>query len=228
MRAEQAKAMAAVLNLDTAAAVKLSREDWVKTDNARRAIAAWSEEATLRPSASTRPAFGSDARLGLLWYLKDFPWAMHAKTLTYLAQQSKLQPTVLAKTMPFVAAAIPMMIAGALGGYARDLLTNQLPSALMGIEPTDRYANSWMVMSAAATKSGLMGPYELLFQTMQDTSRRGNMFVGLGGPVASILQSWSQKGGFATAADKIPLLSVLAKDPRQHLQEMMGLRNPPE
>ena len=64
-----------------------------------------------------------------------------------------------------------------------------------------------------------MGPYELLFQTLQDSSRRGNMFVGLGGPVASILQSWSQKGWLSTAYDKVPLVSLLGKNPRQYVQE---------
>ena len=113
--AAQAKAMASVVNLDIGEALKLSREDWIKTDNARQAVSTWIEEATLRPNASTRPARMSDARMGLVWFLHDFQWAMHAKTLTYVAQQSKLQPTVLAKMLPWMAAAIPMMIAGALG-----------------------------------------------------------------------------------------------------------------
>ena len=210
----QAIAQAKALGLDIQAATTMDNDTWVQSENFQTAIYRWVEEATLRPGADTRPARMSDPRFGLLWYLKDFPWAMQARTISYVAQQSKLQPTVIAKMIPWIAASIPLMIAGAIGAYSKDLLTNQLPAAALGVQPNDTYKDSWKSVMGAIKKSGMLGIAEMPVQFMESYEHRGIPWIGTVSPVASVLQDVALRGAGKALSDKLPIRSVFSKPVR--------------
>jgi hypothetical protein len=207
----EAIAQAKVLGLDINAANTLADSAWIQTENFQHAVYTWIEEATLRPGPDTRPARMSDPRFALIWYLKDFSWAMQARTISYVVAQSKLQPDMISKMAPWIAAAIPMMIAGSVGAYLRDLLTNQGPAALLGVTPVDRYKTSWDAVSTAITRSGLLGPSEMLFQFFSNYEHRGIPWISQVSPVASVLQDMAQRGSAKALRDKLPGLSVFSK-----------------
>jgi hypothetical protein len=200
----------------------MDNDTWIKTENFRTAIYRWVEEATLRPGADTRPARMSDPRFGLLWYLKDFPWAMQARTLSYVVQQSKLQPNAVAKLMPYIAASIPLMIAGAIGAYAKDLLTNQIPAAALGVTPNDTYKDSWSSAMGAIKKSGMLGIAEMPVQFFESYEHRGLPWIGAVSPVASILQDAAIRGAGRSLSDKIPIRSVFSKPVRDAIWSYNG------
>jgi len=161
----------------------------------------------------------------LLWYLKDFSWAFQARTMSHVIQQSKLQPDMISKLTPWIAAAIPLMIAGSVGAYARDLITNQIPAAALGVKPIDRYQNSWMIASNAITRSGLLGPSELIYQFVTNYEHRGIPWISQVSPFASVLQDMAQRGSPKALLDKLPLLSVFSKPVRDSALHGLGLRD---
>ena len=207
----QAQADAIGLNVDEAAALMSNNDAWIRSKNFQDALFNWVDEATLRPGPHTRPARFSDPRFMLIGYLKDFPWAMQAKTLSYLVQQSRLQPGLAEQLTPWLAAAIPMMIAGSLGAYVRDLITNQGPAAALGIQPLDRYAHASRFMSDAVTRSGLLGPFELLYTFGTNYEYRGIPWLNAVSPLATLMQDMAQRGSGNVAMHKIPVIAQMAR-----------------
>ena len=218
----QAIAQAKVLGLNIDEANTMSDSDWIQTDGFKNAIYTWIEEATLRPGPDTRPARFSDPRFAMLWYLKDFQWAMYARTGSYVMQQSKLQPSVARKMLPWVAAAIPMMVAGMIGSAAKDLITNIGPAAVMGVKPTDRYKSAWDVTWSAMQRSGIMGPSEMLAQTAFNLDRRGISWLGMAGPVATTLQDMATRGTGRVMQEKIPGVSMFSKPVKDAILTAVG------
>jgi len=161
----------------------------------------------------------------MIWYLKDFSWAMQAKTLTYLLHQSNLQPDLQRQLLPWISAAIPMMIAGGLGAYARELLTNQLPSAVLGTKPMDRYDTASARISAAVTRSGMLGPMELIYNMGANYDHRGLPWIGALGPIPSLIQEAALTGSIPTAKRHIPGIAQLSQPNRKFVLEAMGLGN---
>jgi hypothetical protein len=210
----QAIAQAKVVGLDINLANSLTDDQWTQTENFKHAIYTWSEEALLRPGADTRPARMSDPRFAIFWYLKDFSWAFQARTMAYTASISKLQPNLLAKMTPWIAAAVPLMIAGTLGSFIRELATNQLPARALGVNPADRYKDAWDVATAALTRSGSLGPYELVFQFFNNYEHRGLPWISQVSPFAAVLQDMATRGSGNALRDKIPGIAVFSKPVR--------------
>jgi hypothetical protein len=147
---------------------------------------------------------------------------MQARTLTYLAQQSKLQPSLASQMAPWLAAAIPMMIAGSLGAYVRDLLTNQGPAAALGVKPIDRYEHASQAMSTAITRSGLLGPFELLYTFGTNYEYRGIPWLNAVSPLATLLQDAAQRGSGRVLQEKIPIIAQMSKPVKNALLTAMG------
>jgi hypothetical protein len=223
--AAQAQAQADAIGLDVDATLALmgDNETWINSKNFQDAMYNWVDEANLRPGANTRPARMSDPRFAVIWYLKDFSWAMQARTLTYLVQQAKLQPDAMHQLIPWISAAIPMMIAGGLGAYARELLTNQGPAALFGTKPSDRYDSASTVISAMLTRSGMLGPMEILYSMGANYEHRGLPWVGAVSPIASLIQEAALTGSIPTAKRHIPGIAQLSAPNKKFVLEAMGL-----
>ena len=219
----QAQAQADSLGLDYSGNRPLDAV-WENSQEFQTAMSRWMNEATLRPGAETRPARMSDPRFGLIWYLKDFPWAMAARTLSYLMQQSNLQPTTLARMTPWISAAVPMMLAGAMGAFIKDMLVNQAPSALLGIEAKDNYEDSWNVVTGAMKKSGMLGPLEIMWQFTESYEHRGLPWIGAVSPAASLIQDAAIRGAGHSLRDKLPFLSILPKHVRDVILHDIGLK----
>tara|TARA_B110000503_G_C7130705_1_gene406701 strand:- start:1215 stop:2084 length:870 start_codon:yes stop_codon:yes gene_type:complete len=220
----QAQAQCEMVGLDYSTEAGDLGTAWEQSPNFKMAIRRWMNEATLRPGADTRPGRLSDARLGLVGYLKDFPWAMQARTLTYVLGMSKLQPTLAAQMVPWLGAIIPMMVAGAIGAGLKDILTNQIPSSLLGIEPKDNYESSLTASYAALKKSGLLGQFELMVQSVEELEYGGVPFLGLLGPVATKLQSIAKGGLGNTVTNSAPILSMFPKPVRDGFLHATGLK----
>ena len=149
---------------------------------------------------------------------------MQARTLTYVAQQSRLQPTVMAKMVPWLGAVIPMMIAGGIGAAAKDLIANQLPSALLGIEPKDNYESMLGASYAALKKSGLLGQFELMIQSAEELEYGGVPGLSAFGPVATKLQAMAKGGVGNTAMNSLPFISMFPKHVRDALLRLLHLK----
>lgn len=147
---------------------------------------------------------------------------MQARTLSYVVQQSNLQPNAVAKLMPYIAASIPLMIAGAIGAYAKDLLTNQIPAAALGVSPADTYQDSWTTAMGAIKKSGMLGIAEMPVQFFESYERRGLPWIGAVSPVASIIQDAAIRGAGRALSDKIPIRSVFSKPVRDAIWSYNG------
>jgi hypothetical protein len=195
-------------------------DDLYEDPKFRTAIDRWTNEATLRPGADTRPARLSDPRLALVAYLKDFPWAIQARTLSYVMEQSKLQPTVLAKMTPWISAAIPMMAAGAIGAFTKDFLTKELipggleAAGLIRNVPELPETDPWQRALRSIKKSGMLGVMEMPLQFVEGYEHRGIPWIGIVSPAAQVFQDMALRGTGRVLFDKIPGRALLPKPVR--------------
>ena len=187
------------------------------------AIDRWINEATLRPRPATRPVFGSDVRFGLIWYLKDFPWTMAATTYSVILQQARLATTRLGYLIPWFAAAIPLIAVGMLADFLKNLLFAKTPAALAGVELKDHDTTAWEATLSAVKRAGVLGPWEMFLQFLENYQHMGLPWMGLISPVAGILQDAAIRGTGQVLKDRTPGIAILPHPVRDAFWSNLGL-----
>lgn len=158
-----------------------------------QALNEWVDQAVLRPNASMRPAWGSDHRMQLIWYLKDFMWAYWEKVAKRVIALSREGRNIPAKALPYLMLGAAMIPLAAAGYELRWLLTQQLASGLTGVPVQTPHKEGWDYFQEVTNRSGILGPLALIYDMWQATEHNDVAFAPLLGAPMDTMLDWMTK-----------------------------------
>jgi hypothetical protein len=162
-----------------------------------QAMNEWVDQAVLRPNAAMRPAWGSDHRMQLIWYLKDFMWAYWEKVAKRVIAVSREGRNIPAKALPYLMLGAAMVPLAAVGYELRWLLTQQLASNLTGVPVQSPHKEGWDYFQEVANRSGILGPLALIYDMWQATEHNDVVFAPLlGAPIDTMLDTMTKDWGY--------------------------------
>lgn len=160
---------------------KITNERFQKTSPAMRtAINRWVDQAIMRPDATKRPAFGSDARMNTFFYLRDFMYTFF-ETVLHQTITNTRDAKGLSKALPVMMLGMTVMPLAAAGYELRKMLFGKLPAAAFDIKDMTQEYYGWDYMAEVARRSGVYGPLQLLDDANTDRTRGNNVLANLMG-----------------------------------------------
>jgi len=160
---------------------KITNEKFQKTSPAMRtAINRWVDQAIMRPDATKRPAFGSDARMNTFFYLRDFMYTFF-ETVLHQTITNTRDAKGLSKALPVMMLGMTVMPLAAAGYELRKMLFGKLPAAAFNIKDTTQEYYGWDYLSEVARRSGVYGPLQLIDDANTDRTRGNNVLANLMG-----------------------------------------------
>lgn len=174
----------------TAAQVKAWQADPDgKHQAVRIALNRWVDGAILRPSASIRPAWGSDPRFAMFWHLRDYQWAFFETVLRRVWDQSK-DKAGLAKATPWLMLAAATLPLAMVGYELRKELTQDIPASMLGVPVPNKQESDLDYLMNLANRSGLLGPMAYMVDA-QNAADHGEFFLlSIAGPTVDKLQEF--------------------------------------
>jgi hypothetical protein len=162
-------------------------------DDANRvALMRWVDGAILRPTAATRPTWGSDPRYQIFFHMKNYTYAMHRVTLQRAWLEFKHGNTTPVLTL--AAGYIPVMIASDLM-KAMVINLGDEPDWMKGMGPGE-------VLMNGVQRVGLLGIRQFGVDALDDG-------VGVAGPLFSQLYDAFEDPAGTTLAKAMPAENVL-------------------
>ncbi len=152
----------------------------------RTGINRWVDEAIMRPTAQTRPYYGSDHRMALFFYLRGFMWSFY-ETIWHQTIVNMGDAKGVAKVLPLMVLGATVMPLAALGYELRKLLFGKLPAEVLNLEDTTRDYQGLDYLSEVVRRSGLYGPLQLIDDAATDMDRGNRALANFMGVPFGIL-----------------------------------------
>jgi hypothetical protein len=152
----------------------------------RTGINRWVDEAIMRPTAQTRPYYGSDHRMALFFYLRGFMWSFY-ETIWHQTMVNMGDAKGVAKVLPLMVLGATVMPLAALGYELRKLLFGKLPAEVLNLEDTTRDYQGLDYLSEVVRRSGLYGPLQLIDDAATDMDRGNRALANFMGVPFGIL-----------------------------------------
>jgi hypothetical protein len=159
------------------------------------ALDRWVDGALVRPSAAIRMAWASDHRAGLLGYLKGYMWGIYETLIKRIYHNMKRREGF-DKMTPAIYAAVATL--------PLTLLGYSLRTFVVGKELPD---DEEELMKRVILRSGLLGPMQLPFDTMESADRGDMALFTLAGPLGSIVEDLMMESFASNIAHGVPVFN---------------------
>lgn len=171
------------------------------------ALHTWVDHAVIRPSAAMRPAWGSDHRMALVWYLMDFMWGFYETTMK-VTGHAMSNNRGLMRLAPMLALGAVMMPLAAAGYELRKLLVNDMPAEALGISSAARQLEGMDYMWEIFQRSGITGPAQKLIEYDKEDERGKLAVLSLLGPIINSGITFLDKGAGDWVSQYAPVMSA--------------------
>jgi len=162
------------------------------------ALDRWVDGALVRPGAGIRMAWASDHRAGLLGYLKGYMWGIYETLIKRIYHNMKRREGFDRMTPAIYAAVATLPLT---------LLGYSLRTFVVGKELPD---DEEELMKRVILRSGLLGPMQLPFDTMESADRGDMALFTLAGPLGSIVEDLMMESFASNIAHGVPVFNQFA------------------